>query len=174
MEPIWAAWAVLEVPTTNLLITSLIMVRFWSIFFVWKLLSCCTGSCTCPSARALARAHAPARALIQVHECLGSLLKHLGSSRAFKQKRIDQNRTIIKEVISKLVIGTSSTAWAARALGQPAQVLWQLAECCGSLPERLGSLLECLGSSRAFKKKKFVKIGPLLRHLQHCSCCPSR
>ena len=56
--------------------------------------------CTCTSACALARARAPARALGQVH-------KRLGSSRAFKQKKVDQNLTIIKEVISKLVVGGS-------------------------------------------------------------------
>ena len=42
----------------------------------------------------------------------GRLPKRSGSSRAFKQKKIHQNRTIIKEVTSKLLIGL------ARVLGQ--------------------------------------------------------
>ena len=72
---------------TFLLVTSLIMVRFWSFFFVWKLLSF-SWSCT---------------SVCGVHECLCNST----SSRAFKQKKIDQNRTIIKEVISKLVPTTN-------------------------------------------------------------------
>ena len=87
---------------------------------------------------------------MQVHERLGSLLKGLSSSRAFKQKKVDQNRTIIKEVISKLVVGTSSTAQAARALGQLARVLWQLARALGQLARVLGQLARVLGQLKSF------------------------
>ena len=56
-------------------------------------------------------------------QALGKHAQVSGSPIAFKQKKVDQNRTIIKEVISKLVEGTSSTAQAAQVLGQLARVL---------------------------------------------------
>ena len=77
------------------------MVRFWSIFF-------------CLKALLLVELHKRSWtpwALVQLHE---RSCNSTSSSRAFKQKKIDQNRTIIKEVISKLVVGTSSTAQAAQ------------------------------------------------------------
>ena len=73
-------------------------------------------------------------------------------SRAFKQKKVYQNRTIIKEVMSKNV--------------RPAPVLDAVPDGCrmgtGRVPDGCWTQR---GDQELSNKKKFIKIGPLLRKL---------
>ena len=80
-------------------------------------------------------------------------------SGAFKQKKVYQNRTIIKEVISKNVI-----------------FLLALVSCLHSHYWYHMVLHTTIANrkSRAFKQKKFIKIGPLLSYEQNVHPAPIR
>ena len=156
MGPIWAAPVVLEVPTTNFLITSLKMVRFWQTIFGLKALELSERFSRCTSARA------PAKVLVHLLKRSCTCPRTI----AFKQKFVYQNLTIIKEVIIQLVVGGLSSCLSCPSCNCPitklsliawatlpnhsvnsAQALGQLSQSTKLRPSAGTTLPKCLGNS---------------------------